>query len=446
MPVRLNYILSVSDLYLTPVYITLLFLLVKRFKKKYYSDSPLQHFIIPAFFFHVIGSIFYALIFQYYYGHADSYSYFTGAHEIWEAFKKNPAIAFELLFKGRENFSQTALEWAPFSSYAGFASTLSAVMRISGFIGLFCFGAYLPISLVYGLFSLWGTWLIYITINKYFPHLYKYTGITCLFVPSVIIWSSGVGKEPPCMFGLGLCFYTFDLILKRKHLIKHIFYFIIGAITMLSIKDYIFYTFIIAAPVWIFRFYLLRIRNKVVRFIVLLSILLVVFSYFIYSINVLQQSFLEGIGKGEHLQELMTTVNDMEGGSGYTLPPLSISLGGIIKNFFLSVNVALLRPYPWEYKNLLMLMSCAESFITLVLVLIVIIKVGIIKIIRYCNHYPILFFMLIFTLLFGALVGFISFNFGTLVRYKIFCLPFFFSFLVILLFDKKHRQKKAVSL
>lgn len=437
IPPQLPYILGTADLYLTPIYIIILFLLVKKLKKKYYSGSPIQYFILPAFAIHVIGCIFFALIYQYYYGYGDIFGYFTGAHETWTAFIRNPRIAFELIFTRRENFSQSALDWAPYCSYTWFADSFSAIMRIAGFVGLFCFGAYLPMALVFGLFSFWGTWLIYITVNNWFPHLYKYTAIACLFIPSVVIWSSGVSKEPPCMLGLGLCFYAFDKILNRKKLIGNIIYFIIGALAMLSLKDYIFYTFAIAAIVWVFHFFLLQIKNSVIRLLVLVLIMSGLITCLIYSTDVLKENYGKGLGKIEHLQEMMTSVNDTYGGSGYTLPPVNLNAGSFIQSFLLSLNVTLFRPYVWECKNALMLMSSAESFATLVFVLIVLFKVGIIRIIGYCYDYPILFFMLIFSLLFGALVGFASFNFGTLMRYKIFCLPFFFSFLVILLFDKK---------
>src|SRR6476659_2786021 len=171
------YILSTSDLYLTPAYSIILFLLVRKLKRKYYSVSHLKHFILPGFFIHVAGSILFALIYQYYYGYGDTFGYFTGAHEIWAAFTKNPKVAFELIFVNRENFSQTAMDWAPHASSDDIAASYTAIIKIAGFIGLFCFGSYLPMALIFGLFAFWGTWLIFITINQYFPHLYKYTAI-----------------------------------------------------------------------------------------------------------------------------------------------------------------------------------------------------------------------------------------------------------------------------
>ncbi|MEO8766192.1 MAG: hypothetical protein ABI416_17955 [Ginsengibacter sp.] len=441
MPQAFLYILSKPDLYLTPLYIFLLFLLVKKLKRKYYFQSPLQQFIFPAFIIHISGSIFFALIYQYYYGYGDTYGYFTGAHETWEAFIKDPKVAFELLFRDRENFSPLALDWAPFSSYTGFAQSTSAVIRIAGFIGLFCFGSYLPIAMVLGLLAFWGTWLIYITINRYFPHLYKLTAVCCLFIPSVVIWSSGVSKEPPCMFALGLCFYSVDKLLNKKGMIKHLLYFAIGASLLIVIKSYIFFTFAAAAAMWAYRFFILRMKNALVRLIFRVTIFIAIFSFFLYMIaipeNSLQQSFIYLLDGGQHLQELMTSINDTYGGSGYTLPPVNLNAFGAIQSYMLSTNVSLFRPYIWECTNILMVMNFIESFGTLLLVLAVLFKAGIRKFFSYCNTYPVLLFMLLFSLIFAPIVGFISFNFGTLVRYKIPFLPFFFSFLIILLFDKK---------
>jgi hypothetical protein len=442
IPQQLPYILSLSDLYLTPFYILLLFFIVKKIKHKYYANSHLKVFIIPAFFFHTISSIFFALVYQYYYGYGDTFGYFTGLHEIWSAFSKSPKTAFELIFSSRENYSQLAQAWAPYCSYTGFSPATSAIVRIAGSVGLFCFGNYLPVALIFGFFSFWGTWLIYITITKYFPHLYKFIGIGCLFIPSVVVWSSGISKEPPCIFALGLCFYSLDKIFHKKNIIRHIVYFIVGAVSLLAIKDYIFYTFGFAAFIWAIHFFISHIKNFLARLAIRVIILLSVVGFLIYFTsnpdNTIQQKFIENFTKGENLQEMMTSLNETYGGSGYTLPTLDLSFGGLIQSFFLSLNVTLFRPYIWECNNVLMVISFVESFATLVLVLIVFFKAGIIKIIAYCNKYAILFFMLIFSLLLAAIVGFTSFNFGTLVRYKIPLLPFFIPFLVIVLLDKKH--------
>jgi hypothetical protein len=442
IPSQLPYILSLSDLFLTPLYIVILLFIIIKIKKRYYADSPLKIFILPAFAIHVFGCIFFALVYQYYYGYGDMYGYFTGAHETWTAFLKDPRIAFELVFKSRENFSETAMNWAPYSSFLGFAGSLSVMIKIASVVGLFCFGSYLPIALVFTLFSFWGTWLMYITINKYFPHLYKFTGIACLFIPSVIIWSSGVTKEAPCMFALGLCFYSFDQLLRRKRFLKSLFLLFIGAIILYNIKSYLLFTFAAAAFIWWYRSFIFNLHTFFFRLIVRGLFFIFLVTAIIYSISVadnfVQETITNKLSAGENLQEMMTSINNSEGGSGYQLPPFNLSVGGVVKSFFQSLNVALFRPYLWECTNVLMLLSFAESFATFLLVLFTIFKVGFRKLIFYCKM-PLMVFMLLFSLILAPIAGFISFNFGTLVRYKIPLLPFFILFFVIILFDSKYQ-------
>ncbi len=443
IPSQLPYILSFSDLFLTPLYMVIFLLIIIRLKKKYYANSPLKIFILPAFAIHVFGCIIFALIYQYYYGYGDMYGYFTGAHETWTSFLKDPRIALELIFKSRESFSETALNWAPYSSFLGFAESLSVMVKIASVIGLFCFGSYLPIALVFTLFSFWGTWLMYITINKYFPHLYKFTGIACLFIPSVIIWSSGVTKEAPCMFALGLCFYSFNQILERKHFLKNLILLFIGAVLLYYIKSYLLFTFAAAALIWWYRTFIFNLHTFFFKLIVRVFLFIFFVAAIIYSMSVadnfVQETITTKLSAGENLQELMTSINNNEGGSGYQLPPFTLSFGGVIRSFFQSLNVALFRPYLWECSNVLMLLSFAESFATFLLVLLTIIKVGFRRIFFYCKM-PVMLFMLIFSLILAPITGFISFNFGTLVRYKIPLLPFFILFFVIILFDSKYQQ------
>ena len=332
----LPYILNQNDLYLTPIYLLLVFLIIIRWKKKHYADSPLGKFILPAFTLRVLGSIFLVLIYQYFYGYGDTFKYFTAANETWKAFAHNPKLGWEIITNRPENFSSEALEFAQFSGYQLFSISIYAMFKIAGVVGLFCFGTYMPIALIFCLFSFWGTWLIYITINKSFPHLYKITAITCLFIPSVIVWTNGILKEPLCMFGLGLCFYSFDNLLNKKNFFRNMTYFILGAILLLFLKDYLFYSFLIAALIWAYRFFIVHLRSMFSRVIVKGFIYTGILAFLLYlfndSSNVLLENMTDYLVKGENLQNAMTSINETYGGSGYTLPGINnTSGGGIIK-------------------------------------------------------------------------------------------------------------------
>ena len=440
-PSQSTFILTIADLYLTPIYILILYLIIKRLRNKYYTDSPIGKFILPCFWFHVIACIFFALVMQFYYGFGDVYGYYTGGLEIWNAFIKSPATALELIFRSRENYSGEAIGMAPYTSFMGFALSLNMVIKMAGFISIFCFGTYIPIALVFTMFSFWGTWLIFITINKYFPHVYKFTALATLFIPSVILWSSGISKEPPCMFALGLAFYSVDKLLQKEGFFKHTLYIIFASWILIFTKNYIFYTFLIAAIIWVYFFFLNNLSFPILKFFTKLFIALGILSFFIYFFlvpdNPVQASFMAGLVKGENLQGLMTRANEMEGGIGYTLPQVEFSFWGFVKSFFSSLNVTLFRPYVWETENIFMFLSSFESFFTFVLAGIVIIKGGLGRLSKLVREYPVIVFMLVFPLVFSPIVGFISFNFGTLVRYKIPVLPFFLPFLFILLLTRK---------
>lgn len=437
---QLPYILTITDLYLTPLYILLIFFIVRKWKKRNYSDSPLRKYIYPALLCRMLGCIFLTLIFNFYYGYGDTFSYYTGAREIWEAFVKSPAIAWELIADHPRNYSSEALEFAGHSGYPGFASSYYSMFKISGVIGLLCFGSYLPIAMVFSLLSFWGTWMIFLVFNEAYPQLRKYTAITTLFIPSIIVWTNGILKEPICMFALGLCFYAFNNILKGRSVTKNFVFLILGSLILLNIKDYILYIFLTALCFWSYKSFINRITSRFFRVaikgVIYLCFLIGLIYFFTNEDNQVQQSFTTYFAKAENLQNVMVTINkDFNSGSGYVLPTNDFSSWGILRSFFLSLNVAFFRPYLWECTNPLMLLNFLESFATTLFIIFLLFKAGVVKIFQNLKD-PLLLFSLIFSVLMAALVGFISFNFGTLIRYKTPFEPFFYTMLVIIAFNK----------
>lgn len=442
---QLSNILTWQDLYLTPLYLLLLFLIIRKWRKRY-ADSPLKKYVYAAFWCRMFGCIFLALILNFYYGYGDTFSYYTGAHEIWSAFKNDPKIAWEIIFSDPKNYSSEALEYALHSGYPGFATSHYAMFKVAGIIGLFGFGTYLPIALIFSLLSFFGTWMIFLVFSERYPALTKYIAISTMFIPSLIIWTTGIMKEPICMLGLGLCFYTLHNFLKGSRLILNLIIFLASAVLLIWVKDYIFYLFIIAAAVWCYKTYFNYLSSPLARLLVkgsIYAVLIIMFMYFFISDkNIIQESFTAYFTKAQNLQLVMTTINnDFNSGSGYTLPTNDLSGSGLVTAFLLSVNVSLFRPYVWECTNPLMILNFLESFATMLLVITLLFKTGFIRIYKNLKD-PVLLFSLLFSLMMAALVGFVSFNFGTLIRYKTPFEPFFYSMLFILLYNKTFIEKK----
>ena len=137
-------------------------------------------------------------------------------------------------------------------------------------------------------------------------------------------------------------------------------------------------------------------------------------------------------------------VSQREGGSAYTLGDFDYSPTGMIRKFPLAVWVTLYRPHLWEVNNIVMLLSALESFLLLSFTIYVLYKVGILKSLRVISTESILIFCFLFAIIFAFAVGVSTYNFGSLVRYKIPMFPYFVSGLVILLSYAKRERKREV--
>jgi hypothetical protein len=135
---------------------------------------------------------------------------------------------------------------------------------------------------------------------------------------------------------------------------------------------------------------------------------------------------------------------ERDGGTGYTLGQIDPSPTGLLKTFPLAVNVTLFRPYPWEARKPIVIPSAIEALFSFLFTLYVFFQTGLRHILPAIFKDPVVLFCLIFSLIFAFAVGFTSFNFGALARYRIPCLPFYFTMLVILL-DKARQAKAARS-
>jgi hypothetical protein len=111
-----------------------------------------------------------------------------------------------------------------------------------------------------------------------------------------------------------------------------------------------------------------------------------------------------------------------DAGSGYTLGELDGSFGSMVALAPQAINVSLFRPYLWEVNNVLMFLSALESTALFCFCVYVIIRSNIL--IWKCLLHPDVVFALLFAIPFSFAVGVSTFNFGTLVRYKIPMMPF----------------------
>ena len=133
-------------------------------------------------------------------------------------------------------------------------------------------------------------------------------------------------------------------------------------------------------------------------------------------------------------------------GSSYSLGTIDFSAAGMIKTAPQAIFVSIFRPFLWEARNPVMLLSALESLFFLVYT---------IRLFPYFFSKPTrafgvlidnppLVFCIIFSLIFAFSVGFTSYNFGALSRYRIPLLPFYMMFVSILI-EKLSATKQVLN-
>ncbi len=437
------------DLIIGPLYLILIFS-VAYFVRPYFTDHLSKKYFLPALGLKMIAAIFLGLLYQYYYvgEGGDTFGYYHGAKIIWGYFLENPIDAVKVIFWDGDfgdGMYKLVSRIPHFKDPASFY-----VDRVACLFGLFTFGNYTGIALLFALVSFSGSWALYSVLKKIYPDLSMWLAITILFIPSVVFWGSGIMKDTLTFSALCWMIWCFSniFIIKSKKVIS-IIILVITAVTIFSIKKYILMLLLPSLILWYFRLNIGKVKNPFIR-IAVAPILIIIMLYSGY------QTILN-VGANDarySIDNISTTVyvtardiryiTGKQAGSGYYLGTIPESWQDMVRMFPAAVNVSLYRPYLWEVSNPLMLMLAFESLIFLLLSLYILYKSKL-RIFQYFTNDPFLAFALVFVLGFGFAVGISTWNFGTLVRYKLPLMPLFGSMLVILLWYSTKGRRQRIS-
>jgi hypothetical protein len=448
-------ILFWTDYLLLPLFVFLIYYAGKRVADKRYLNTPVHQYFLPALMFRILGAFLTALMYQYYYGYGDTTYYYLVSSDIVRMFWKDPATALEMCFVSYEDLSLNAkFNLSMHKLYADPSTGL--VMRMGGLLGIFCFGSFFGISFMMTVFAFVGCWLLFRVFYDMYPHLHKELAFAILFLPSMCFWGTGLMKEPLTLGGQGLMVYgLYYLLIKANKPLLGICCTLLGGILIFYIKIYVILALAPAMTLWVFFQYKEKIRSVTLRKFATPIFLIVGAlggALVLQRLGQVAEGYsLENIMQQAHKTQWWLSVStEKDGGTGYTFGDFSPTPLGMLKLFPQAVNVTLFRPYIWEARKVIVLPSAAEAIVTLSLTLYVLYIVGLGRAFRIIFSNPSVLFCLTFAIIFAFAVGFSTMNFGSLARYKIPCLPFYFT-AVILVWDarlkpavlgKKSQQKK----
>lgn len=437
--------MTLQDLVITPLYLILIYFLAFVIRDKVTDKTTIKYFI-PGLTLKIIGAITLGLIYQFYYGGGDTFNYFDNSKHIWEAFKDAPTKAFQLIFSDGTHAPATF----KYSSRMYFFRDSSSyfVIRVAGLFDIFTLHTYSATAVLFACFSFSGLWAMYLAFYRFFRKLHFEFAVAIFFIPSVFFWGSGIMKDTLTLGALAWAFYALtQLFFFRSKIILNMLILVVASWMIYAIKIYILLCFLPAAILWLFLAWRKKMRSSVLRIMLtplMISLAALLCYYAIvlvgednkrYSIETLSET-------AEITATYLYYVSEMQGGSGYTLGDFDYSAWGMIRKFPLAVNVTLFRPYLWEAKNIIMLFSAVESLALFIFSLYVLIKSKFLFKIK--NLDPIIVFCLFFSITFAFAVGFSTYNFGSLVRYKIPMVPFYLAGLFIISYFSNKPKKLSL--
>ena len=435
--------MELKDLFLTPIYLAIFYGIAFAVRRKY-TNALTKKYFIPALSLKFLGAIMLGLIYQFYYHGGDTFNYFNHTRVIYEAFTNSPAIGLKLIFGSNTVFNS---DTAPYVArmYWYHADTEYFVVRIAGFFGLFCFDTYTIIGLMFAGLSFSGMWAMYLTFLRIYPLAYKKLAIAVFFLPSVFFWGSGLMKDSVCIGALGWTFYGFyHVAILKRYVLYATLVGALGVYLLISVKIYILLSFLPAALLWVFNENNRRIKSAAARMLLRPFFLLLGLGAGYLGATRLTEGDakydVDKIGERTRINSEYLT-SQVANGSAYNIGAFDGSLGSLVKVAPQAVVVSIFRPFLFEARNPVMLLSALEAALFLYLTVTLLYRTGVGKSLKLIASQPILTFCFLFSIVLAIGVGTNSGNFGTLVRYKIPLMPFYLSALYIMQFMARPQRR-----
>lgn len=437
--------IELKDFFLLPLYLIIIYIIAYNSRQKQYDfRNPLHKYYIPALTVKIIGSVGIGLVYQYYYGIAgDTGNYFINAKMVAAVSNHSLSDFLELVFKPIASTLDVRRQ-IPWTDYGfGYSESNNFPIRILAVLELITFKSYLPTAVLFAFLTFQGIWKAYTAFVNIFPALYKQFAIAFLFMPSVFFWGSGILKDALIMGALGWLFYssyTF-FILRIKVLTSAIILFCSIAVIVI-VKAYVALAFLPSLLFWIFFQYRSRIQSYYLRTVALPAIIFLVAIGALFIINTIGADDKQYSADNLVEQAALFNANNMEAGSTLDLG-VTEGMGPlqVLKIAPLAIITTLFRPFIFEVKNPLMLLSALEGMYIMYLVGLILYNAGMTAALKVIGNNPLVSFCLIFSLVFAFAIGFSTSNFGTLVRYKIPCIPFFIAALFIIRYQAQQQAR-----
>lgn len=437
--------ISIWDFILTPFVLFIIFIIAGRNIRQLSEQEPIYEFYLRGLLLRVGGSIVLCIIYVFYYGGGDTINYWGSGIILNKLIFKDFFVYLDIM--GGD------LSWKNYATFDISTSHPDYMLRdknafaVVRFVSPFCLitgNSYVAATALVAWFTYGGIWRMYKVFAELFPAVSRQMAYTCLLVPSVAFWGGGILKDTFTLWGACLFFYGFYKLFIASYSVsrmKYLFLIVLSSYVMISLKPYVFNVLMPTCLLWYITHRIRKIESGFGRAL-LLPILLIGGSVVVaLVINRLGDSLGDFADVNKTVQKAKVTQQDLKrseyGGNSFDIGNFDGSLGSGLRLFPAAVFAGLFRPTIIDVRNPVMFMSALENLFLLYLFLMTIRKVGLGFFLNTIRTEPILTFAFSFSILMAFAIGLTTSNFGSLVRYRIPVVPFFFTSLYIMQFLKE---------
>lgn len=418
----MNKLISIQDIFITPFLLLVIFFISYNIAQKKIKENSYYKYFQIGLFVKIFGGIALALVYTFYYGVSDTAYYYWGSQSIVRMFGKDIPTFFKLLLGNHSLEVQSMFDFK--TGYPTYFRDFNAfsVCRFNTFFYLLGFGRFLGNTIVMNLFLYLGIWQFYKMILSFYPKNEKYLAYALFFIPSIFFWTSGILKDGWTMVAL-LCFFVnlWKIFFKKQKIFLSIFKLLFWSYVAFSIRPYIFYVAFFSGLIWLGFYFIKKIKGSFLRIILfpLIALILWAIGSFIF-IKTASNSFRRYSDLDTILETALIIQDDLKqdyyGGNSFDIGTFEPTIMGVLKKFPIALTAGLFRPFIWEAKNPLMLISALENSAILLLFLLIFIRLRFkFFAIIYKDTFLLSFFVVAIT--FGFFIGLTTANFGALVRY-----------------------------
>ena len=378
--------------------------------------------LVLLYLMHVIAGVALSLIYTFYYPQrnlADTFKYYDDAKPLYNIIGTQPLDFIRIIIGYNSDnihlkpiFDQMNNWYVINNKYL--YNDNRTLIKLNALIMLFSFGHYYVHILFFAMISLIGKLFIYKAYEKLFEHKKSLFFLAVFFVPSVIFWSSGILKEGPLFFIIGLLCFSFE---KWSDNLKSLKY---GTLVLLCFFALFFVKFYVAVTLFPGLISLFWLKRKEYRkpllktaIVHLCFVIAALAFHFITPFH----SFIHGLKwQKSNFYGLAKTMNS---GSVIQTQTLENDLWSFLCNIPEGLFNAIFRPFLWDgfipSFSPVVLASALENVILIVIFILCFkwFSKPTSKMLSYA------FFCFSFTLLLFTLSGVVTPIIGTLVRYKI---------------------------